>query len=441
MNLGSEHLAHRGTTRHVQAVYPFVAEGGLGGRGVYVGRDLFGGAFTYDPWVLYKQELSGPNVMVIGQIGYGKSSLVKSYLFRQQVFGRRSVVIDPKGEYGSLVEALPGATVLRLRPFREGVDHPGSVPRLNPLDPLIAGDQQLSVVETIGAAQLGRELNQLELGALGVAHRAVTDRAAEQGRVPVMPELVECLLHPDPAAAADLGMAVDHLCDGSRELALGLRRLTQGYLRGMFDGPSTVTLDPDCPLLVVDLSAVLEVNEQLVPIVMIVTAAWLQTLWTRGDGHKRVVVFDEAWRMFRTLSIGRWLQAALKLARQYQTSIMLVMHAFSDLTAAGAEGSEQVKLAEGLLRDCETRVVYRQQPGEVARVRDLAGLTDAEAALLPDLDQGVALWRVGRRSFLVHHRLSSIEAEIVNTDLGFSARRPVPPAVPEPVPAEVVAPR
>ena len=36
---------HRTTTAHIQAAYPFVAEGGLGGRGVYIGRDAYGGSF------------------------------------------------------------------------------------------------------------------------------------------------------------------------------------------------------------------------------------------------------------------------------------------------------------------------------------------------------------------------------------------------------------
>ena len=48
-----ERPGHRCTTRHAQAIYPFVATGGLGSRGVFVGRDPSGGAFCYDPWVLY----------------------------------------------------------------------------------------------------------------------------------------------------------------------------------------------------------------------------------------------------------------------------------------------------------------------------------------------------------------------------------------------------
>ena len=49
----AERPGHRCTTRHAQAIYPFVAAGGLGGRGVFIGRDSSGGAFCYDPWVLY----------------------------------------------------------------------------------------------------------------------------------------------------------------------------------------------------------------------------------------------------------------------------------------------------------------------------------------------------------------------------------------------------
>ena len=65
--------AHRVTTAHLQAAYPFISEGGLGSDGVYIGRDVFGGSFCYDAWSLYGKEITGPNMLVIGQIGYAKS--------------------------------------------------------------------------------------------------------------------------------------------------------------------------------------------------------------------------------------------------------------------------------------------------------------------------------------------------------------------------------
>ncbi|MDP8931524.1 MAG: hypothetical protein M3O70_23890 [Actinomycetota bacterium] len=72
--------SHRVSTAHLQAAYPFVSEGGLGGEGVYIGREVLGGAFCYDPWVLYRRAaVTNPNMLVAGQVGRGKSSFVKSY--------------------------------------------------------------------------------------------------------------------------------------------------------------------------------------------------------------------------------------------------------------------------------------------------------------------------------------------------------------------------
>jgi len=93
-----------------------------------------------------------------------------------------------------------------------------------------------------------------------------------------------------------------------------------------------------------------------------------------------------------------------------------VLHRLSDLASVGAAGSEQVGLAEGLLADSETRVVYAQSPGEVERSSTLLGLTDTEVDLVGSLPRGTALWKVGQRSFLVEHRLGWGERWLVDTD-------------------------
>jgi hypothetical protein len=54
-----------------------------------------------------------------------------------------------------------------------------------------------------------------------------------------------------------------------------------------------------------------------------------------------------------------------------------------------------------LLADTETRVIYGQPSSEVHHARELLGLFDIEAMLLPQLPRGQALWKVGARSFLV----------------------------------------
>ena len=45
---------HQDTSATLAGAYPFLAEGGLGADGVFIGQDLYsGGSFVYDPWTLY----------------------------------------------------------------------------------------------------------------------------------------------------------------------------------------------------------------------------------------------------------------------------------------------------------------------------------------------------------------------------------------------------
>ena len=45
---------HRATSEVLAGAYPFLAEGGLGSDGTFIGQDAWsGGGFCFDPWVLY----------------------------------------------------------------------------------------------------------------------------------------------------------------------------------------------------------------------------------------------------------------------------------------------------------------------------------------------------------------------------------------------------
>ena len=181
----------------------------------------------------------------------------------------------------------------------------------------------------------------------------------------------------------------------------------------MFDGPTSPGLDLSGRLVVFNLR---QVKDAARPVLMACTAAWLQGAWARDDGIKRIVVLDEAWVVLRHLAIARWLRESWKLARQYGVQNIAVMHRLSDLLAAGDAGSEQVQLAKGLLEDSETRVIYRQSPGELEQARELLGLTQTEVDDIPYLERGEALWVVGRRRLLVKHEINERERKIVDTD-------------------------
>jgi hypothetical protein len=425
--------AHQVTTRNLGAAYPFIAEAGLGRRGVMIGDDLLGGSFVFDPFELYAAgTVSNPNMVVFGQIGRGKSAFVKTFLWRQAVFGRRAWVVDPKGEYADLADAW-GVRPVSLRP--------GGAVRLNPLDPGPepdggrrgdsdpTGRRRIELLTSLASACLGRNLAPRERAALGSA----LDETASGAQVPTVPVVVEALLSPSAEAARSLRTERRDLLEDGRDVALELRRLVHGDLCGMFDGPTTAGLDLSAPLVVLDLSALY--TSAALGILMACATAWLQAALARTartggtptsaaspetQGRFYLVV-DEAWAILSNLGVARWLQSSWKLSRALGVSNVAVLHRVSDLRSVGASDSEQVALAQGLLSDSETRVVYAQAAGELEAAAELLSLSDTEVDLLPQLRRGIALWKVGQRSFLVQHRLSALERRIVDTDSAMAA--------------------
>jgi type IV secretory pathway VirB4 component len=408
----SERPGHSATTAHFQAAFPFLAEGGLGAPGVYIGRDACGGAWVFDPWRAYEAGiLPGPNMLVLGQLGRGKSAFLKTYIARQYVFGRQAWVLDPKGEFAPLAEFL-GGTVIALVP--------GGEVRLNPISSHMGREAQLSLLRSVAAAALRRELTPEEDAGLRVALRIVS---ATEPREPTLPEVVAALLHPGAAMSAELVMDAGDLADATRQVALALQRLCEGDLRGMFDGPTSPDLDLDAGFVALDLSAVQD--SSALGILMTCAAAWLQGVVMdrkrraeagEGDAAKVILAVDEAWRITADLGVAEWLQRSFKLSRAHGVQNVIALHRLSDLGAAGAAGSREARIAEGLISDADTKVVLAQPPDQVDGLRNLLGLSQTEAELVPTLRRGEALWQVGRRSFLVQHRLSSIEQGLVDTD-------------------------
>ena len=405
----AERPGHRCTTRHAQAIYPFIAAGGLGGRGVFIGRDSSGGAFCYDPWVLYGDgTLDDPNAIVLGKLGQGKSALVKTVLWRMLLFGRRAFVLDVKREYGPLCDAV-GVRPIALTP--------GGGVRLNPLASRPEEHAQLELLRAVAVTALGGPLTQAEAAALREALHTVRTRA---GKEPTLPDIAGVLFAPTANMAARLRTTTERLTADARRAALALQDLCEGPLKGLFDGPTTPGLDLDAKLLVLDLHAVRD--SPAVGILMACATAWMSALLARmaeRPGRERLInVADESWKIIQHTGLGEWFQSNFKLARQFGVMNLVVLHKLADLQGAGDAGSRAARIAEGLIADASTRIVYHQDASQISLTRELLGLSRSEAELLSMLSAGQALWRVGSRSFVVQHYRSRMEAEMTDTDTG-----------------------
>jgi len=407
--------AHQDTSAALRGTYPGIAEGGLGSSGVFVGHDrLSGGAFAYDPWVLYRNGvITAPNIVVAGIVGSGKSALAKALATRSIAFGRKVYIAgDPKGEWTAVAQAVGGRAII--------LGH-GLKTRLNPLDagyrPRNATDAEWTasvaarrrdLLGALAETVLTRPLGPLEHTAIDIALAALATRTID----PVLPQVVDLIL--DPGNDEDPRLAED-----GRQVGHALRRLVAGDLQGLFDGPSTETFDPDLPMLTLDLSRVSE-NAALLSILMTCASAWMEAALLDPTGGQRWVIYDEAWRVMSHPALLRRMDATWRLARHYGIANMLLFHKLSDLDTVGDAGTALHALGTSLLANAETRVIFRQETDQLGPTSKALGLTTTEQSLLPTLGLGQALWRIKDHSMLLQTQLHPEEAALFDTTSAMS---------------------
>ncbi|WFE52974.1 hypothetical protein [Micromonospora sp. WMMD1155] len=417
------------TSAQLCSVYPFVADPGLGVDGPLIGQEVYShSGFVFSMRELYRAGVLGaPNMVVTGEIRSAKSSLLKTIAFRGIPFGTRFYIVDVKGEYDALAQAAG------IRPVRVG---PGAGVVMNPLAGIrrqpgqgepewlqIQRARRLLLLEGLLEIQLGGALSEAERSLIEYALDAVTrsddGTSAERLDTPTLSLVLAAMGDPQAWAHRLAGMNydIDQFAADSRRVRLALERLISGALGGIFDAPAaaTLTVDFDQPGAILDLRDV-RTSDQMTAMAMTCAQSWLEAELTRPDAPPRMCLYDEFALVARHLGLVRRMREQMKLARALGTEIILAFHRFSDLAASGSADSEQVRIARGLIEDTGVRVSYRQAPGSLDAAREFLGTTDTETDLLLHLRRGVGLWKIGLRSYVVKHQLSTIEQPMVDTD-------------------------
>lgn len=414
------------TTRQAEALNLATSRRSSRHEGVVAGLNIVSGELEIlDPFALYGDAISGINVCVIGDIGQGKSALIKTaFGLRQLVADRQVVVLDKKpqsgcGEYTPIARTL-GAASIR---FRAG----GGGACVNLLDPAIStgGEHtgglsgivpagQEALVLAVLADSMGRELDEREKSAVGLALELVNADARNQGRAPVIRDLAMRLLDPRTDDFDTVGGRwAERGLEWGLEPGLALLRLADRDLKGLVDAETSQEIRDSLdthPLVHFDLSA-LPTDGPALRVVMTVINTWLANRLAARSSRfaQTILVVEEGWHVAQG-STGEVFQTNMKLSRGLGLCTVSAFHHISDLPvdsparALMQEASIVVLMGQGREDDVrETCRMYRLPPG-------------TEETLMR-LGRGQALVKIGRRDpFLLQHIRSPLEAELTDTD-------------------------
>ncbi|WP_159096624.1 ATP-binding protein [Miniimonas sp. S16] len=359
-----------------------------------------------------RSDFQSPNVIVVGDIGNGKSSLCKTWgVLRQLLLGRRVVVIDKKlqegqGEYAPLARAL-GVEPIR---FRRG----GGGTRINVLDPMIAteGGQdevgQTDLLYAVMAEALGRSVKTVERKAVRVAHASAIAHARAEGRVATIRDVATWLLDPD-TSVQHAGVLEGELLTWGRECGFALEELIEGDLAGLIDGETSQDISLENGLTVFDISALPE-EGPAIPIVMAIISTWMRARWMSDpEPVPTVIVIEEGWHLVG----GKFAEVTrrnMRLSRGAGLQHVTALHHLSDVV--------RDPHAVAVVQDAATVIIYQQaKRGDAEDCVRMFGLPESAVDVIQNLPQGTFLLRIGTGvPVMVSHVRSQIERSLTDTD-------------------------
>ena len=398
--------AHQATSRQVAGIYPFVADAGLGHRGPILGVDLNADSlWHFSPWEAYADSTDrgtfSTNLLVLGAYRAGKSATVKTLVTRSLAFGHQAVVpSDPKGEWVTVADAVPGGVVIRIGG--------GSTARLNPLDrgPRRADADDEQDEKMVRQRRITTLVSLVEM-ALGstrltaVEHAAIHEALERSIRItsdhPTLRSVYEQLGTIVEDAGTDF-----RLSDGAVQPRFVLRRFVDGDLSGLFEDESTVAFDADASIVVVDTSELFSRSELVAQLTQVCTTAWIQAVVSdRSAKRTRYLIREEGWRDMTSLAALQMFQQWLKLSRHYGISNIVILHKMGDLDAVGDADSKERNLAYSIVGDIENKFIFRANHQEAAALRERLNIPAAHVDDARRLRMGVFLAYVGQYAYVV----------------------------------------
>ncbi|MDN5822470.1 MAG: hypothetical protein L0H39_13420, partial [Brachybacterium sp.] len=267
---------------------------------------------------------------------------------------------------------------------------------------LTARRQQL-LVAIVSIMRSGKLMADEEHNALDDA----LDDLSKGGTTTTIRGLIYRLRNPLPQSDQD-----PEVVEAGRSLARALQRAVTGDLAGMFDDES---FDVNAPMLVMSTKTLLNKPQNVRAVASACTSFWIDSVVRAEDSGYWYVVNEEGWSEMRDARAVELMDERQRLAGEVGLAPWMIMHEITDLNQVGAEGSAQRNQALGLLSKAQIKIIGQQSEATIDATSEALKLTKREAEKVLSLDQGEALWKIGRRGLIVKTLITRPEWEVMNT--------------------------
>jgi hypothetical protein len=250
---------------------------------------------------------------------------------------------------------------------------------------------------------------------------------ADRMREITIPQVWQALRAPSAELVDSCRYATNqHFLDETRPVRDALGALVTGHLAGLFDAPTTISVDWRAPIQSLSLSRLDPLGDEAVGVALTCLNSWGRAMTQLAEPEDlRIVIRDECWKQMRLgADAVKSLDADLRLSRNDGCIQVVVAHKPSDMLTVGDAGSQAVAIAKDLLHLCATKVLLGQDDQISDELSDLLGLNAMVERIVTDwaaAAKGRALWLVGNHAAKVQTVRTSIDIALTDTNDAITA--------------------
>ncbi|PIS04947.1 MAG: conjugal transfer protein TraC [Candidatus Buchananbacteria bacterium CG10_big_fil_rev_8_21_14_0_10_42_9] len=372
----------------IAASFPFVSSELTSDEGILYGINRHNNSL-----ILFDRfSLQNANFVVFATSGAGKSYAIKLEVLRSMMLGTDVIVIDPEREYKHLCDAV-GGTYINISLSSEAKINPFDLPK--PVGEMSTEDVIRGSVITI------KGLLRLMLGKLTHQEDSIIDRA-----------LIETFAKKDITPDADLSKVEPPIMqdfqevlegmEGTSDLAVRLKKYTEGTFAGLFNSPTTVNMDNQLIVF-----SVRDLEDELRPIAIYSIINYIWNI-VRSELKRRLLVVDEGWWLMQNEDSAKFIYALVKRARKYYLGVTTITQDVNDFLLS--------PYGQAIVTNSALQLLMKQSSSSIDLIQKTFNLTEGEKYLLLESGVGEGIFFAGQKHVAIKVVASYTEDQLITSD-------------------------
>ncbi|MFZ4648754.1 MAG: VirB4-like conjugal transfer ATPase, CD1110 family [Patescibacteria group bacterium] len=373
----------------IASSFPFISSELSSDRGILYGINRHNNSL-----ILFDRfSLQNANSVVFATSGAGKSYAIKLEVLRSLMLGTDVIIIDPEYEYKHLSDAV-GGTYINISLSSENRINPFDLPRS------IGGEAKPKDIIRSAVITL-KGLVRLMIGKLTYDEDSVVDRALLEtyAKKDITPDAD--LSKIEPPTMSDFEQVLEGM-EGGSDLALRLKKYTEGTFAGLLNNYTNVEMDNQLISF-----SVRDLEDELRPIAIYTIVNYIWNV-VRSETKKRILVIDEAWWMMQNEDSAKFIFALVKRCRKYYLGVTTITQDVNDFLTS--------PYGKAIVTNSSLQILLKQSPAAIELIQKTFMLTEGEKYLLLECGLGEGIFFAGNKHVAMKVVASYSEDQLITSD-------------------------